>query len=115
MMFSKIFLLKGFPRMNINISEETKNIIMTFTGLTIEEFLEKAKDDIIKKYEDGNKILIKEAAKIMGKSQQFVRIGLQRGLLPFGVAVKMSSTYSYYISPKLFNEYVGGDIKPKIK
>lgn len=29
--------------MNMNIPEETKNIIMTFTGLTIEEFLEKAK------------------------------------------------------------------------
>lgn len=55
----------------------------------------------------GKSISVKEAAKIMGKSEQFVRIGLQRGLLPFGQAIKMSSIYTYYISPKLFEEYVG--------
>lgn len=33
------------------------------------------------------KISVKEAARCMGKSDQFVRIGLQRGLLPFGNAV----------------------------
>ena len=43
----------------------------------------------------------------MGKSEQFVRIGLQRGLLPIGQAIKMSSMYTYYISPKLFYEYTG--------
>jgi hypothetical protein len=52
-------------------------------------------------------ISIKEAAEIMGKSQQFIRVGLQRGLLPFGTAIKMSSKWTYYISPKQFNEYVG--------
>lgn len=54
-------------------------------------------------------ISVKEAAKIMGKSEQFVRIGLQRGILPIGTAFKMgnSSMYTYYISPKLFEEYVG--------
>lgn len=52
-------------------------------------------------------ISIKKAAEIMGKSQQFVRVGLQRGLLPFGTAVKMSSMWTYYISPKKFYEYVG--------
>lgn len=26
---------------------------------------------------------VKEAAKLLGKSEQFVRIGLQRGILPF--------------------------------
>lgn len=52
-------------------------------------------------------ISVKQAAEIMGKSQQFVRIGLQRGLLPIGTAVKMSSQWTYYISPKLFWDYVG--------
>lgn len=47
----------------------------------------------------------------IGKSEQFVRIGLQRGILPFGSAVKTSSKYSYYISPKLFEEYTG--VKPE--
>ncbi|WHH60405.1 hypothetical protein [Petroclostridium sp. X23] len=52
-------------------------------------------------------IPIKEAAEIMGKSQQFVRLGLQRGELPFGKAIKMSSLWTYHISPKLFYEYLG--------
>ena len=45
----------------------------------------------------------------MGKCQQFVRVGLQRGLLPFGTAVKVTTRWNYYISPKLFWKYVGGD------
>ena len=52
-------------------------------------------------------ISVKDAAKLMGKSEQFVRIGLQRGLLPIGQAIKMSSMYTYYISPKLFYEFTG--------
>jgi hypothetical protein len=61
------------------------------------------------------KITIKEAAVIMGKCEQFVRIGLQRKLLPFGTAFKISKNqYTYYISPKLFYEYVGeDDIRPQ--
>ena len=51
---------------------------------------------------------ITEAARIMGKDPQFVRIGLQRGLLPFGWAIKISSKrYSYFISDKLFSEFIG--------
>lgn len=53
---------------------------------------------------------IHEAAAIMGKSDQFIRIGLQRGILPFGSAVKLSSKYTYYISPTRFYEYVGQSI-----
>lgn len=52
-------------------------------------------------------ISIKEAAEIMGKSQQFVRVGLQKGILTFGTAIKLSSMWTYYISPKKFYEYVG--------
>ena len=52
-------------------------------------------------------ITVKEAAEIMGKSQQFIRIGLQEGILPFGKAIKLSTQFTYYISPKLFYEYVG--------
>jgi len=55
----------------------------------------------------GKHLSVIKAAEIMGKSQQFVRIGLQRGLLPFGTAVKMSSIWTYYISPKQFCDYVG--------
>lgn len=53
------------------------------------------------------KITVPEVAKILRKSEQFVRIGLQRNILPFGVAIKTSSKYSYHISPKLLKEYIG--------
>ena len=60
-------------------------------------------------------ISIKEAASRLGKSEQFVRIGLQRGFLPFGVAVKMSSRWTYHISPVKLNEYLGGKINENIR
>lgn len=56
------------------------------------------------------KLSIEEAALVMGKSKQFVRVGLQRGLLPFGTAVKMSSKWTYYISPAKFYDYVGEEV-----
>lgn len=48
------------------------------------------------------KVTVKRAAEILGKSQQFVRIGLQRNILPFGIAMQMpgKTTYTYHISPK---------------
>lgn len=57
--------------------------------------------------DQGKSITIQEAARIMGKSEQFIRVCLQRGLLPFGTATKLSSKWTYYISPKLFYEYTG--------
>jgi hypothetical protein len=54
-------------------------------------------------------ISVSEAAERMGKSEQFIRIGLQQQVLPIGVAVKMSSKWTYHISPKLLDEYVGGE------
>lgn len=61
------------------------------------------------------KITPEIAAKIMGKCPQFVRIGLQRGLLPFGVAMQTNernpkSRHSYYISPEKFMEYTGATV-----
>jgi len=44
---------------------------------------------------------------MMGVSSQFIRIGLQRGTLPIGTAVKMSSVWTYYISPELFEQFTG--------
>lgn len=45
------------------------------------------------------KITPDQAANIMGCSAQFIRIGLQRGLLDIGNAVKMSTKWTYNISP----------------
>ncbi|MBQ8299482.1 MAG: hypothetical protein IJX99_06435 [Clostridia bacterium] len=56
----------------------------------------------------GN-VSIQRAAELMGKSQQYIRICLQRGSLPIGNAERMpgKSKFNYYISPKLFSEYTG--------
>jgi transcriptional regulator with XRE-family HTH domain len=51
---------------------------------------------------------VSQAAALMGKSPQFVRVALQRGVVPFGFAVKVSGDrWSYHISPKRFYEYMG--------
>ena len=56
----------------------------------------------------NQKISIEEAARRLGKSQQFVRIALQNGAAPFGFATKgAGSAYDYHISPKLLKEYIG--------
>lgn len=49
---------------------------------------------------------VKEAAEMLGKSQMFVRIGLQRGILPIGCAVKTSSRYTYHISKQALTNYI---------
>jgi hypothetical protein len=43
----------------------------------------------------------------MNVSEQFIRIGLQRGVFPWGYAVKMSSRWTYFISPEKFTEHTG--------
>lgn len=96
----------------IEIPEKMKIIIETATGLTPENILEQIYYEILKDNQSNGKITVQEAAKIMRKSNQFVRMGLQQKTLPFGAAVKMSGEkYSYYISPKKFYEFVGKSSK----
>ncbi len=54
-------------------------------------------------------ISVEQVALKLGKSPQVVRILLQRGLLPFGIATKMpeSSIYTYVIFPEKFKEFCG--------
>lgn len=53
-----------------------------------------------------SKISISDVANALGCSPQSVRLGLQRGELPFGHAVKTSSKYTYVIYEKKLREYV---------
>lgn len=57
----------------------------------------------------GRNVPIAEIANAMGKNPQFVRLGLQRGVLPFGIALKNegSSEYNYYCSDKKVWEATG--------
>lgn len=53
-------------------------------------------------------LTVEEASKLMGVSRQFVRVGLQKGVLPFGYAVKVSSNrWTYFISKEKFLEHTG--------
>lgn len=59
---------------------------------------------------DGRNVPISVAAKALRKNAQFVRIGLQRGLLPIGTAYKVNEDnlqYDYYISPAKLYEFSG--------
>lgn len=51
-------------------------------------------------------MFVAEATKQMRVSQQFIRIGLQRGILEFGCAVKMSDRFTYYINSEKFHNYL---------
>lgn len=48
---------------------------------------------------------INQAASIMGVSPQFLRVALQQGKFPFGVAVKMKR-WAYFINPDKFDDYL---------
>ena len=65
----------------------------------------------------GENIPLKQAARIMGKDYQFVRIGIIEGILPIGTGFKMpdSNSYTFYISPRLFWEYTGYVYRGKTK
>lgn len=55
-----------------------------------------------------HKLSVDEAAKLMGVSPQYVRIALQRGIFPFGCAIRMSGkNYSYVIFKEKFTEFTG--------
>ena len=65
----------------------------------------------------SNSMTVAEVASIMEKTPSFVRIGIQRGILPFGTAQIMprSRRYTYYISPVLFFQYIGRPLPEKYK
>lgn len=74
-------------------------------GCTV-EFLNR-EDSVLESCDMSVKnISVAECAKILGKSEQFVRVALQKGIAPFGFAVKNKSVYSYHISPKKLSEYI---------
>lgn len=55
-----------------------------------------------------NNMTVAEASRLMGVSRQFVRVGLQKGILPFGYAVQVSTDrFTYFISRQKFAEYTG--------
>ncbi len=57
----------------------------------------------------GRNVPVTEIAEAMHKDAQFVRVGLQNGILKFGVAFKLdnSSEYNYYCPDRKVWEEIG--------
>lgn len=57
----------------------------------------------------GRNVSITEIAAAMHKDAQYVRVGLQKGILKFGYAIKLedSNEYSYYCSDRKVWEEIG--------
>lgn len=55
------------------------------------------------------RITVNQVAIKLNKSPQYIRLCLQRGLLPFGTATQLpgSKRWNYLIFPEKFKEYVG--------
>jgi hypothetical protein len=53
-------------------------------------------------------LTVKEAARLMGATEQYVRVGIQTQQLPIGYAVKISGgRYTYNIPIALFEKNTG--------
>lgn len=50
-------------------------------------------------------LAVKEVARALGVTPQFLRLGLQQGRFPFGTAVKMRR-WAYYINSERFYAYI---------
>lgn len=61
------------------------------------------------------KIKVTEVAALLHVSDQFVRIAMQQGVLPIGTALKMSSRWTYQISPKKLADYTGMNIEEELE
>lgn len=57
----------------------------------------------------GRNVPIAEIAKAIGKDAQYIRVGLQKGILKFGYAIKMENSheYNYYCPDKKVWEETG--------
>ena len=52
----------------------------------------------------------KDAAKLLGTTEMTIRVGLQQGIFPFGVAFKTNpnnKNYKYVIYPEILKQYAG--------
>src|SRR5690606_32153624 len=58
---------------------------------------------------DKARVSVEEAARIMGVTPMFIRMGLRHGRLPFGVAVQMpGGRWRYYINAERFDGWMAG-------
>lgn len=85
-------------------SEERKKKIALALGVQ-EDYFQKNEDFMIQCNSCVN-LPVTVAAKLMGKSKEWIMQGLRDGVFPWGYAVKMTK-WSYFISSVKFQEYTG--------
>ena len=85
--------------------EKKKEVIAEALGLPADYFKNR---QILTEIDDANiNLPVMTAARLMGKSKEFIYQGLRDGVFPFGYGVKMGKNWSYYISPVKFTECTG--------
>lgn len=111
---SELSALSGIGKSSISQYLSGKNQPKNTVVQKLADALETTVEYLEGKYESPDinpafpNVPVEQAAKLLGKSKQFVRVALQRGIAPFGFAVKVSGEkWSYHISPRKLNEYIG--------
>lgn len=76
--------------------------------MNYKEYLEKERKGQLQKIQPKN-ISVEQASKLIGKSQQWVRIAMQRNIINIGTCIKRDGCkrYDYYINPTLLYKYLG--------
>lgn len=90
----------------VNIpKEDVQQKIASVLNCTVEDLNKENTDDL--SIDSCSNVPIWKAAKLLNKSQEFIRISLQQGTAPFGFAAKKKTKWSYHISPKRLKDYIG--------
>lgn len=105
--------LSGVSKANLNKYLDGKykpaqNVLERLASAIGCEVDDLSKPDEVKTLRKPGNITVAYAAQQLGIPTQTLRVALQQGLYPFGVAIKMSGRYTYQITPSLFEEYIGG-------
>ena len=69
--------------------------------MTYKEYLEQ------QQREQPKYMTIEQASKLIGKSQQWVRIAMQRKIINIGYCIKNGEKWDYYINPTLLYKFIG--------
>lgn len=89
-------------------SKERKKEIAVALGVQ-EDYFNQFEATAIVQHGSAINVPVADAAKLMGKSKEWVMQGLRDGRFPWGYAVKLTK-WSYFISSVKFTEYTGIEI-----
>lgn len=113
---TKLFELTGIGKSSISQylsgknepSKERKKEIAVALGVQ-EDYFNQFEATAIVQHGSAINVPVADAAKLMGKSKEWVMQGLRDGRFPWGYAVKLNK-WSYFISSVKFTEYTGIEI-----